>query len=935
MQKGQQAKPDSKYDWNTLVSLFDEVSLLPKEERNKRLIDKQLDPPTLEKLQQMLNTLDRTVSLLDTPIASRVETSENWFAENWVGQKLNGYTIDSLLHASGVTGVFKASQQSPVHRDVVIKLLRPDMPSEHVNFFRFEQLALAKLTHPNIAAIHTVEKSDAGLSFIVMEYIEGTLLSSYCDKHTLSIRERLKIFLCVCDAITYSHQHGVLHRDLKSSNILVRNLQGKHTPTVIDFGISSDLDTQTHSNQEQVVGTPEYMSPEHALNINDMDARADVYSLGMVLFNLLVGPIPFDRGKISSEDQATRISSIAEFTPPTPRSHYELLSTDEQHKIAHARGVSIKSQRGTLTKDLDLIFLKATHKERAQRYQSVLELSTDLQRYLSRRAISAHPPSTLYQIKTFIHRNSVASLAGLAVTALALLFVLKLLDQNHEIRTEFLRTQTEKQNAEQISLMVMNTLGVANPTGVKSKGKASVESMIDQTSASLRQNQKISPDFRVKLLVKLSEAYRGIGNVTKAKEIERLLNSELDSFTPVLKVNALLTLADSAELDTDHYAGLRFAKKAHDITLSNNLQGAILIQSKDALARAHILLSEFDEAEALLSSALSLINQEPTQDKTMLAKLYLSLADMAVSKGDFARAEGYYSRGKKALSAQYGENHARVVEVEIDEAQLLIQTRSPKATSDYIENLRNKIIEIWGEDSSNANLISYHLATAYKATGNLGPAISTYRKNLASLKSQNIQYAVLNIANMFGLAGSYLEANEYKKALDIAGELHDLVTEENDLGVKFTPYQVAMAQRQFGTALAANGNFEDALVYSDASIDFIKDQSASAHAISLSLRAYIYAMQNEFDSAKSDIEQSLELVLQKPDSHRDKSQTTLVTKALHLYIELLASSDKNSLAKLTELWQQYTEGLNGNTVEFPYSEIGKFIEHRSLQAAKY
>jgi serine/threonine protein kinase len=246
-----------------------------------------------DRLLKMASTLDQTETFFDTPLTSRISCQPDWHAEDWVGEKLNAFELKEFLHEGPIAAIFKAHQENSVPRDVAIKVMRADASTEFLEQFRLEKKALAKLSHPNSATIHTVEITTADLSFIVMEYIGDQRLIPHCDSNRLSIELCLTLFLQVCDAIAYSHQRGILHRDIKSLNVLVREFKTGNIPTIIDFEISSHADQRIAGIREKSVGTPEYMSQEYIGEIDVRDVRADVYSLGMVLFSLLVGKRPF------------------------------------------------------------------------------------------------------------------------------------------------------------------------------------------------------------------------------------------------------------------------------------------------------------------------------------------------------------------------------------------------------------------------------------------------------------------------------------------------------------------------------------------------------------------------------------------------------------------------------------------------------------------
>jgi len=318
--------------------------------------------------------------------------------------RIPGYRIVRTLGEGGMGIIYLADQTEPVKRRVAIKLIKPGMDSKQVLArFEAEQQALALLDHPGIAQVYNAGTTETGRPYFVMEYVKGIALIDHCEHYRLSIEERLNLFIQVCDAIQHAHQKGIIHRDIKPSNILVTIENEKPILKIIDFGIAKAISTQLtehtlYTQQGQMIGTPDYMSPEQAEITNqDIDTRSDIYSLGVVLYELLTGVLPFDSKKLR-EAPLGELQKIIEQTDP-PRPSARLSSLGEQAKeVARKRKTDASSLARRLHKELEWIPLKAMRKERTHRYRSASEFADDIKNYLHGNPLIAGPESVSYQI---------------------------------------------------------------------------------------------------------------------------------------------------------------------------------------------------------------------------------------------------------------------------------------------------------------------------------------------------------------------------------------------------------------------------------------------------------------------------------------------------------------------------------------------------------
>jgi WD40 repeat protein/serine/threonine protein kinase len=354
------------------------------------------------------------------------------------GDKIGRYKLLNVLGEGGMGIVYLAEQERPIKRRVALKVIKPGMDSKRVVArFEAERQALALLDHPNIAHVHDAGTTEAGRPYFVMEYVKGLPITEYCDQHKLTIEDRLNLFRQVCLAVNHAHQKGIIHRDIKPSNILVSTQDDQAVPKIIDFGVAKALsmpltDRTLATEDNQLLGTPEYMSPEQAdMASEDIDTRSDVYSLGVLLYILLTGVLPFDPGTLRTGGIEHIRKVIRETDPKTPSTRLTKLG-EEGKMVAEKRRTEVAVLAKCLHRELEWIPLKAMRKERAERYRSASELADDIENYLKGEPLIAGPLTTGYRLQKFVQRNkgifvavitvAAALVIGLTVSAISLVF---------------------------------------------------------------------------------------------------------------------------------------------------------------------------------------------------------------------------------------------------------------------------------------------------------------------------------------------------------------------------------------------------------------------------------------------------------------------------------------------------------------------------------
>ncbi|MEM8932143.1 MAG: tetratricopeptide repeat-containing serine/threonine-protein kinase [Acidobacteriota bacterium] len=761
-------------------------------EARRRYLDDHCDDPALRgKVEALLAAHDEATGVLDASLAlgpvdetspkhDSGAASASELPGDLLGTILGPYRIDAVIGEGGMGTVYAATQRRPIRRRVALKVIKIGMDTrEVVARFESERQALALMDHPNIATVHDGGLTDSGRPYFVMELVDGEPITSSCDRHRLGVRQRIRLFLPICRAVQHAHQKGVIHRDLKPHNLLVQEIDGEPVAKVIDFGIAKALDekltTQTLvTGRGLLLGTPEYMSPEQAAARPDLDTRTDVYALGIVLYELLVGALPFetDGGLLAILNQVLRHEP-----PPMSR---RLAALDDAAAIAAARSTSATGLGRVLAGDLERVVAKAIAKRPMDRYASASELAADIERHLADEPVLAGSPSTFYRLGKFVRRHRLEVAATMVVVILSVAFGLTMAVQSSRLSAALHGVERERDRALEVSRFLVELFSFGDPAqtaGYDPPASEILERGVEQIGERLGDD----PEIRAALLANFAEIYTHLGKLDEAiamgresLALRRALGGESRAEVADSGYHLTNALIETGELvEAEELAreslGLRAAvfgasslERAQSLVTLGQVHfhrgDALASESahREALAIRRDLLPEEDlrigssmaelalaywgqdrlpEAAAMFERALDHGHRHLDADHVLIAVRLKSLGQVLVEQGELERGEATLRDAVERLRRIFGDGHARVLSAESALAGCLNAAgRLDEAEGLYRRVLdgRRRVLRPNHPDLA-VDLIS--LGTLARQRGDLDAAIMFYREALPILEA--------------------------------------------------------------------------------------------------------------------------------------------------------------------------------------------------------
>ena len=622
--------------------------------------------------------------------------------------RLGPYLVVRTLGRGGMGTVYLGEQEEPVRRRVALKVIDGIHDWRRLQRFSAECQAMARLSHPNVASLYEVGTTEEGYPFVALELIEGASINTWCDDHGLGLRQRIELFCEVCAGVRHAHEKGILHRDLKPSNVLVTEVDGRPTAKVIDFGIARALEeplvdgpqmTQAH----QLIGSPAYMSPEAAAGNRDPDTRSDVYSLGLLLYQLLVGVLPYEPDGAPIEKLLLRIAQSEQVVPSV---RFAELGLEERRVIAARRSIAIKSLIRRLKGDLDAIAMKAIARRREDRYSSPADLASDLRRHLRGVPVTARPRTTSYVLGRFLRRQTgvvislvalIAALAGGLVARSreaerANLEAWNVNAQAQRAHAETVRAKQAVVEAEEITRFLVDLFEVADPER-SPDDPVDVRQLLDRGAERLRTELEDQPLARGRLLHTIGEIYTRMGQLDRAEEL----------------VAEALAIRQQ-ELKQD----------AVDV-----------LESLDALGIIYRRQERYDEAEVLSRQVLSAREANERSDPLAVARALNTLGNLLWSRRKWEEAESVHLRALEIRENELGEDH-QVVADSLNNVGVLLRQQKRYADARLLFQRASEIFaEKVGTKHPRYASVLFNLGLVEVPLGLLSEAESHYREALS------------------------------------------------------------------------------------------------------------------------------------------------------------------------------------------------------------
>lgn len=433
------------------------------------------------------------------------------------------YRLVQLLGEGGMGEVWRAEQVHPLQRTVALKLIKAGMDTRAlVARFESERQALALMDHPNIARVFEAGATETGRPYFVMEYVPGLPITDYCDRRCLTVKERIALFIQVCEGVHHAHQKGIIHRDLKPSNVLVSEVDDKAVPKVIDFGLAKAMgqrltEMTMFTEVGDMLGTPAYMSPEQALRTESgIDTRTDVYSLGVMLYELLVGTLPFEPSELQST--GTVFHALTQREPRRPSTRLKSLGPASNQAAANRRE-DAQSLYRRVRGELDWITVKALENDRTRRYASCSELAADLRRYLEDQPVLAGPPTTRYRVGKFVRRNRMGVAVAAAAVVFLLAFAITMAVQAERIAAERDRANREAETSLRVSKFMTDMFKISDPR--KGGNQVTARELLDQASRNIETGLANNPQVQAQMMNVMGSVYENLGLYPEAQTLLR------------------------------------------------------------------------------------------------------------------------------------------------------------------------------------------------------------------------------------------------------------------------------------------------------------------------------------------------------------------------------------------------------------------------------
>jgi serine/threonine protein kinase/Flp pilus assembly protein TadD len=765
------------------------------------------DPRLYEELFQMLAAHEQTAGVMSTRQPAEINSDQAKIApESFIGTTIGPYKLLEVIGEGGMGVVYKAEQRSPIQRIVALKLIKLGMDTRQVIArFESERQALALMNHPNVAAVYDAGATETGRPYFVMEYVAGAPITIFCDRHRQTTRQRLELFLQACDAVQHAHTKAIIHRDLKPGNLLVTLQNDRPVVKVIDFGIAKAtaqrLTEQTvFTETGQMVGTPEYMSPEQAeLHPIDVDTRSDIYSLGVVLYELLAGALPFDAATLRQAAYAQIQAIIREAEPPRPSTRYSSMEGATAAKVAESRGTHPSSLQRELRGELEWIPLKAMRKDRTRRYHTAIELASDIHNYIQNRPLTAGPESAKYRFAKFVKRNKGPVIATTAIA----------------------------------SVLIAGIIG----TTIGFIGQSRQRAIADQQRAAAEQ-QRLAAEQQRAEAVRQTDIAQAVTDfqtrMFESADPDKLLGD---------KITVVQVMTSAAqELDGGSLKDQPGVEAAVRRTL-----GSTLTQ-----------LGRFADAEPNLLRSLELCRQSPAADQSNVADALAKLGELKRLQGDYDKAESLL-RESLQLRRTASPSGDKATANTLDRLGAVLRDRGRfKEAHGICREALDLSQKCWPPDHAVIGQRLNNLAMVLERLGRLSDAEPLYRRafeiarNTHPMNHPATTTAMSNYAGVLADLGRYAEAEPLLRQA-LAAERQTLPSTHPQIA--FTLGNLALVVHRCGRSAEGEPLCREA-------IDIRRKSLPAGHPLigeSLGYLGLILVAQGKLDDAKLVMQESLEI----------------------------------------------------------------------------
>ena len=764
------------------------------------------------------------------------------------GSVIGRYKLLQEIGEGGFGVVYMAEQVEPVRRTVAVKVIKVGMDTrEVVARFEAERQALAMMDHPNIAKVLDAGATGSGRPYFVMELVHGVPITEYCDANQLTSRERLELFVKVCGAIQHAHQKSVIHRDIKPTNILVTLHDGVPVPKVVDFGIAKATNVRLTEKTlftrfRQFVGTPAYMSPEQAeMSGLDIDTRSDIYSLGILLYEMLTGTTPLDPRELLAAGYVEIQRMIREVEPPKPSTRVSTMKDEARTVVARRRKVDGSTLSRSLRGELDWIVMRAMEKDRSRRYETAMDLARDIGRHLRREPVEAGPPSKVYRLRKLVQRNKTAIAAGAAVLAalvagLGFATWMYLRERAaHEQSVASQRTAEEEAAIKESvsSFLQDDVLKQADSREQAEAGAAprpglTVREAVDRAAAGIGERFQGQPLLEAEIRRTIGNTYVGLGEPKEGvphleRAVALLLAERGPDHLGTLRAQAELAVADHGVGRLAEAVAIHKKLLAHEARLGAN--HPLIVRELGNYAWDLRELGKLTESLALLEDAARRCASLPVEEQRLELWIRTGLSVGYEMCGRFPEAVAVGEKTIEQLRQRLGPDHPDVLEPSIGLAWTYLRAGRNADSIALNRDLLARLEKVRGPDHPTTLGCMNNLGEACRQSGEWKEAISIHEKAQERRRKVLGPDHPATLTGMNNLALAYQSGGRYAEALPLLEEVL------KHLQKQFDPdhFKILITMDSLGSVDRQVGRLEDAVRLGEAACEGLNRKLGPSH----------------------------------------------------------------------------------------------------------